>query len=167
MKTTYKSGHDEDNAPAVLALCLHLDCSPDAVSMERHDYYGLPVYSAKGGEYAIGTDEEAQKAAEAYIRDSVWAFNAGFILKQCELPSELEEAIRSFQEKECEGANDALTALIEKCVRANQHGAQKGFPAFAETAIEVDGRGHSLSSYDGEENEEQVNGVTYYIYRTN
>ena len=31
----------------------------------------------------------------------------------------------------------------------------------------LDGRGHSLSTYDGEENEQDVNGTTYYIYRTN
>ncbi|WP_298845621.1 hypothetical protein [uncultured Clostridium sp.] len=30
-----------------------------------------------------------------------------------------------------------------------------------------DGRGHSLSGYDGEETEVSVNGETYYIYRTN
>lgn len=30
-----------------------------------------------------------------------------------------------------------------------------------------DGRGHSLAGYDGEENEETINGTTYYIYRTN
>jgi hypothetical protein len=30
-----------------------------------------------------------------------------------------------------------------------------------------DGRGHSLSTYDGEENEETVDGETFYIYRTN
>ena len=30
-----------------------------------------------------------------------------------------------------------------------------------------DGRGHALATYDGEENEEEVNGTTYYIYRTN
>lgn len=30
-----------------------------------------------------------------------------------------------------------------------------------------DGRGHSISRYDGEEYEEEVNGTTYYIYRQN
>ncbi len=31
----------------------------------------------------------------------------------------------------------------------------------------MDGRGHSLSSYDGNENEETIEGETFYIYRTN
>lgn len=31
----------------------------------------------------------------------------------------------------------------------------------------MDGRGHSLSSYDGEEYEETIEGETYYIYRVN
>jgi hypothetical protein len=30
-----------------------------------------------------------------------------------------------------------------------------------------DGRGHSISSYDGEENEQKINGTDYYIYRLN
>lgn len=30
-----------------------------------------------------------------------------------------------------------------------------------------DGRGHSLSGYDGNEHEEKIDGVWYYIYRTN
>lgn len=30
-----------------------------------------------------------------------------------------------------------------------------------------DGRGHSLSSYDGNEHEEKIDGVWYFIYRTN
>lgn len=32
---------------------------------------------------------------------------------------------------------------------------------------EMDGRGHSISSYDGCEYEAEVNGEVYYIYRTN
>ena len=31
----------------------------------------------------------------------------------------------------------------------------------------MDGRGHSLSGYDGEEHEETINGEDFYIYRTN
>lgn len=34
-------------------------------------------------------------------------------------------------------------------------------------AIDTDGRGRFLSGYDGEENEEEVNGTMYFIYRTN
>lgn len=30
-----------------------------------------------------------------------------------------------------------------------------------------DGRGHCLSRYDGEENEQTIDGETFYIYRTN
>lgn len=184
MKTTYTiqsildAGHDAEQAPAVLALCQHLDCGPDAISLERHDHYGLPVYSA-GGEYAIGTDDEAQSAAEANIREHVWAFNASFILDECCLPDELEEGIRAAQEKQCESANDWLSSLVEKC-------CEGGMKAFAESAISADGRGHFMSSYDGEENEETIcasedaeendpfytasNGaeeITFYIYRTN
>lgn len=35
------------------------------------------------------------------------------------------------------------------------------------SAARMDGRGHSLATYDSEENEEEIDGTTYYIYRTN
>lgn len=31
----------------------------------------------------------------------------------------------------------------------------------------IDGRGHSLARYDGHEQEQEVNGTTYYLYRQN
>ena len=39
--------------------------------------------------------------------------------------------------------------------------------SFIEEVIGSDGRGHSLSSYDGDENEIVFNDEWYYIYRTN
>jgi hypothetical protein len=38
---------------------------------------------------------------------------------------------------------------------------------FIEAVIEADGRGHTLSSYDGNENEVSFDDEWYYIYRTN
>jgi hypothetical protein len=38
---------------------------------------------------------------------------------------------------------------------------------FIEGLIDADGRGHNLAGYDGVENEEEYDGETYYIYRTN
>ena len=38
---------------------------------------------------------------------------------------------------------------------------------FVESVVNDDGRGNSLSSYDGEEYESDFNDTTYYIYRTN
>lgn len=37
----------------------------------------------------------------------------------------------------------------------------------ASDMVSGDGRGHYISSYDGDENEQEYDGITYYIYRTN
>lgn len=140
----------------IVALAKYLDCEPSELTECRHDLYGLTVFELGNQEYAIGTDEEADAAAEADIRDSLWAFNASFILSECGLPGELEEAIQAFQESKCESANEAILALVEKC-------CEGGVGAFAEAAVSADGRGHFLSSYDGEENEEG----DFFIYRVN
>jgi hypothetical protein len=126
------------------ALAAALECEPEELTLARFDHYGLTVFELGNQEYAIGTDEEADEAVDENIRQSVWAFNPSFILGECGLPFELEDAFRAYQEKECEGANDALLALVEKCA---------GFDKFALHAVQADGRGHFLSSYDGQERE--------------
>lgn len=157
--------HDEEDAAMIRALCAHLECEPSDISREKYDHYGLALYAYGRTSYAIGTDEQADAACRDYVRDSVWAFNASFILGECGLPIELEDAIRAFQEDKCEGANDALLALVEKC-------CEGGVPEFTASAISADGRGHFLSGYDGEENDAEgadENGevTRFYIYRTN
>ena len=39
--------------------------------------------------------------------------------------------------------------------------------AYIEECIDIDGRGHTLSSYDGQENEIYYEGTMYFIYRIN
>ena len=157
-----EAGHEKSDALRIAALCQFDGCEPDEVTLERHDFYGLSVYSIGNREFAIGTDSESDSACEQCICDSLWAFNASFILSECDLPSSLEEAIQAWQEKECEGANEGLLALVKKTC---------GIENFVRSAIGMDGRGHFLSSYDGNENDENVSDGTerenFYIYRTN
>lgn len=143
-----------------LALAQFLNIDPSDVSPMKWDHYGLPQFEADGGEYAVGTDQEAQTAGIEAVRQSLWAFNASFILSECGLPHELEDAISAFASEKCESANDAIEKLVEKCCK-------NGVEEFAESAFSADGRGRFLSSYNGDEDEETVNGITYFIYRTN
>jgi hypothetical protein len=104
---------------------------------ENYDYYDLPVFTIGGCEYAIAADEdEANEACKAYIKETVWAFNADFLANHIEsLDADDIERLRGDR---CEDANEALRKLIDD------------FDAFVDDAISSDGLGHFLSSYDGE-----------------
>jgi hypothetical protein len=64
---------------------------------------------------------------------------------------------------------EALDGYLEECVYPELSDPLKNY--FDDEAwkrdARMDGRGHSLSSYDGHEHEEKVGEVTYYIYQTN
>lgn len=109
-------------------------------------------------DYSVYTDEEADEATADYIKDSVWAFNTSFILGECGLDYSGEDSLKDMQKRSCEGANDFILSLIEKTC---------GLDSFVESAISADGRGHFLSGYDGEENEQKFKGTYYFIYRQN
>ena len=136
------------------ALADEIKCDIDEVYESDSCAYGLEVYGGGGGraEFGIATNDEANKASESYIKDSIWEFNATFILSCCDLPLALRKAIESYQREECENANEPLLELVEKTC---------GIKKFAERAISADGRGHFLASYDGQERER--NGL--FIYR--
>lgn len=134
------------------ALARFLGVEPEEVTEAEWEHYGLEVFEVDGEEYAVGTDEEADEAVREAILGSLWAFRTEFIISHCDLPWELEEMIRTYQETKCEGANEAIRALIEACGNLDE---------FIEEAVETDGRGHFLATYDGIEEEEGE----YYIYR--
>lgn len=107
-----------------------------------------------GSEFLVLTEDEADEVAAAYIADSLWAFNAEFILEACGLDSgsNVNRSLRQIQKDSCEGCNDFILALVDRTC---------GLDEFTEQAILADGRGHFLSSYDGEEGEQGE----YFIYR--
>lgn len=118
----------------VRALALHLECSPSDIEEETCTHYDMPLYSAQGGEYAVGTDEEA---------DSAWDQSLDSYIEECIEPELKFEGLGS------------LSAYVKFDSEMWKRDAR------------MDGRGHSLSGYDGEENEQEIDGVTFYIYRTN
>jgi len=138
---------------AVEAVADFVGCDPGEVQQFDLPYYGMEVFSIGHKRYAVGTDNEADEACREYVKDSAWAFSPIFICNYCNLPQELAEALGAMQQKKCEGANDSILALIEK--------TDRGLDGFVEEAVSADGRGHFLSSYDGNENEKDG----FFIYR--
>lgn len=130
---------------------------PDEIEEEGHEHWGLPIYSYYGAEYAVGNDEDCDKAAREYIEESLWAFNAEFIASHAHaiMTDKTIAAIKKMQEELCEDANGLVEALIDD------------MDVFVRNAIDADGRGHFLNPYDGEEHEQQIGNNMFFIYRTN
>ena len=114
---------------------------------------GFDSYETDCNEYLVLTEEEANQKTKEYIEDSLWAFDTGFILYACDLNNteEVSCSLRKMQEDSCEGCNDFIRALVDGTC---------GIDEFVDQAIIADGRGHFLSSYDGEEGEQDG----YFIY---
>ena len=114
-------------------------------------------------EYLVLTDMEADARAREDIERSLWAFQPSFILSHCSTYERMSNweyddakaALEKIQGHFCESINELIRAMIADV------------DEFVEDAICEDGRGHFISMYDGDENEETVNGVTHYIYRIN
>lgn len=123
----------------IKALAKFLDCDKDEAENLIED-----------GDYLVLTDHEAEEAAEEYIKESLWAFNADFLSGETGLPTSVFKALQP----QCEDANEAILALVESGATLSD---------FADSAVSTDGRGHFLSPYDGEENTEG----DFFIYRCN
>lgn len=128
----------------------------NAVYNDSYDTFEL-----LGNEYKVLTNEEADNAAKEYIEESLWAFNAEFILEHSKIDvagreyENIVKAFRKMQEALCESANALVKTLVTDI--------NDSIDDFVQAAIEADGRGHFISSWDGEEHESE----NFYIYRTN
>ena len=108
-------------------------------------------------DYLVLTDEEADEKAGEYIQDSLRAFNAGFIIEHSKVldNDEASDCILKAIQEQCENWNVAVLKLIDD------------LQEFIDDAIWSNGRWHFISMYDWNENEETIEGTTYFIYRMN
>lgn len=113
--------------------------------------YNNNLFEYYNQEYLVLTDEEANEEVKKEIKNTLWAFNSDFIIdhSRIEYSDSICETLNKIQGELCEGCQEFIEALIED------------FDDFCDDAISSDGRGHFLSYYDGNENEQ--NG--YFIYR--
>lgn len=132
--------------PRIRALAEYLGIKDNEIEVTRHDEN---TFDAEGSEYMVLTDDEADQRAADSIRESLWAFNASFLVGH--MPDGVNEEIIKMAQEKCEGANETLKAMIVD------------LDHFVDDAIASDGRAHFLHTYDGEEQEQGE----YFIYRTN
>ena len=137
----------------LVALKRHLDCDYADLSDDGENRYTGPGRA----DYLVLTDEEADERTLESLRETAWAFNTAFLARF--IPAlRNARAAKAWERMAgdlCEDANDLVLALLGD--RADE--------ALGD-AMSEDGRGHTLASYDGQQNEEEVGGVMFYVYRT-
>ena len=138
------------------ALAVHLDIDADVIAVRDYDDCLFGEGQDFDHEYLVLTDEEATQRAIDAARDSLWAFQGAFWGGYTDLSPGSVKAIEKAQEILCEDAGPVLAAIV---------GAR--LDEMLIDAIDVDGRGHFLAGYDGEENAINHNNETFYVYRVN
>ncbi len=117
------------NPEAARALASHLNCRWTEIEECAWKHYGnMDVFTAEGGEYAVGTDEEA---------DAAWDEALDSYIDEC-IMTELREPLSNYFDRKA-----------WKC------------------DARMDGRGHALSSYDGNEYDadDPISGWNYIIFQ--
>jgi hypothetical protein len=137
----------EDTEEVNIDANFEIFCSNNLETVEEYDV------DSYDNDYLVLTDSEADEKAKEYILDSVWAFNDHFLAEVTGHDVEVFQAI--IDNGRCERNNKAILALIDD------------EDYFVDAAISADGRAHFIAFYDHIENEETVDGETFYIYRLN
>ena len=132
---------------------IHVDDPIKEMNIEVSSY-DASLFIVEDSEYLVLTDEEANERCRDYILENLWAFRANFLVSHIPLSGNFKmitQCIEDMQAKMCESCNELLLAMI------------RDTDELIEDAIQADGRGHFLSSYDSEEREEGE----FFIYQIN
>jgi hypothetical protein len=120
---------------------------------EEEDF--LQGVEIEGLEVIVLTEEEADERAAEEIKQSLWAFYPEWIANFCNIPADKIEKVQGALYEDC---NDLIELWIED------------MDDFITSSIseEATGRGHFISSYDGEEAEIcSTDGTMFCLYRLN
>lgn len=141
---------DENEWIKRLAISKEFECNITEIANFNEE-----TYEIEGIEYMILDDDTADEKCKDYIEDTLWAFRDTFLASETGIEAIVFEKLSSL----CESSNVAIRSIIN---------CTCGIDLFVQSAINADGRGSFLSSYDGEEIEfTDIYGETYYAYRTN
>lgn len=117
---------------------------------ESNESYARDIAESEPERFKEEAKEYGITVGEDIDKDAIYAFAEKMKENQEENP--VEWFINNF-------GKDAIKDLIkEKKIKFDTH-------AIADEVINLDGAGHVLSLYDGNEVEQQVNGKTYFLYR--
>lgn len=148
IEESFKDFDDEDKCRAALILGYYKSEGVLCCAVEG----GGGSYTIDCCEYLVFDDEGADTACAEHIEESLWAFKPSFLADQTGLSIDVFTALQELYEE----ANPALRNLVDTTC---------GMDAFVKEAIEAEyGRGHFLSSWDGEEREVCIGGEYFYLY---
>ena len=115
-------------------------------------YNGDNTWSIACADYMVLTDEEADDKTYEEVENLLWAFNPDFLANI----TGLDVVVFDTLSKLYEDAQEAIKAIVESTCTMDD---------LVNETIAWDGRGHFLSTYDGNETEIRVDGEYYYCYR--
>lgn len=141
---------EASNPSLIIALAEEFGCYPRDVAEDCGENYVID-----GIEYLVLTDSEAEDKVVDYISDTLWAFSSSFLASVTGVDESVFIAIQD--NGNCESNNEPIRSILDATDTSMSEVAQE--------AISWDGRGHFLSSYDGEETEVYADGEYYYCYR--
>lgn len=179
MKSKWNKKFGQDDRTKALAEFLDLEVDDDEIESGWDDV----SFEADGGEYLVLTDDEADTRLRDYIEETLWAFNNDFLANFIDAEdivryegletSFYDEDTEEEVELDDEETVDQMYGSVNDWIKEQQGRYEDGNQAllnvidnmdgFVRDAEMSDGRGHFLSSYDGDENEQG----NFYIYRIN
>lgn len=134
---------DNINDPKIIALAKFLEIGAEDAEDINHEIDNW--YSLGGDWYRVCADkDEIFEEVTEYVNQNIWAFNASFLVDYIDDEDEIDEDMIKILQENCEGANEGLLDMVGN-----------NLDDLVNAAIKVDGAGHFLNSYDGEEYESE------------